>query len=1192
MTERTVRAKLLIDVNSAIANVGALSAKVKDGAKAVVDSANQHKKSFDSVAQSAAVVGATAAVGVGLAVKKFAEFDKQMSAVKAATGETAGNMELLRSAAMQAGKDTAFSATEAAKGIENLAKAGISTKDILGGGLKGALDLAAAGQISVADASEVAATALTQFKLSGQDVPHVADLLAAAAGKAQGEVGDMAMALKQGGLVASQFGISIEDTTGTLAAFASAGLIGSDAGTSFKTMLLALANPSKESADLMKQLGINAYDAQGGFIGVTALAEQLKSRLSGLSQEQRNQALAQIFGNDAVRAANVLYEQGAAGIAEWATKVNDAGYASETARTKTDNLAGDVERLGGAIDTALIQGGSGANAVLRGLAQGADAAVSGFANLPPLVSGVATALAAVAAVGGLGAAGVLKAATAAGELRAQWTALGRTGRMLTLSMGAVGIALTAAAVVYGVFAKRNEEAKAKADDLRSTLDQQTGAITGNTRAYVANDLAQSGLAQKAKDFGLNLAVVTDAALGNKAALDAVVQTLDRVAEANVVAGSGAKSGVSQYNAQGEAAKKLKEELIGNNEALTDAQQKQRLAAEGSKESSSAMTAEAAAAAASASAVKQKAAQDEAAAAAAAKHKQEVQALISAMLEMPGLVLSLRDAQRGWHESLLAASEALKENGRTLDITTPKGRANQEALDGMAKSANDLTKSMIESGQSNLSVVRTYEQNRAGLVKTAQQFGMTKAQAEKYAASVLAIPKKSDTTVRADITDLEAKLRKAKASLNDKNLTKERKATLRAEISQLEAALARARGQLASVPASKTVTITTRMVTERIVRTQTSSGGGRAPTFATGGLIGGHSPTPTADNIPIMATANEYMHPVAAVKYYGTDFMEAVRTRRFPKPKGYASGGLIGGIDPFSLFSGQFAAQGNPLAGIDFNKLLQAAKAAASVQAKALRALQIQQREKARALAYQERLDREYKAGTSRLATLRATGGSDAQIKAQTLANIQTQRHLNIAKARTKKENLEVAASEKVYANAAVRSKTASEAYKTAIEKLNGVKQEAIDYAEGVANTQLQGSKITDFGMMGDREGILGALQQRGKDLASFATTLEQLSAKGLSIDLLDQLRSAGPSSANLAREILAGGSAYIGQLNTAERALQGQAGRIGAGAALQQYSVTNLTNNIYIGNEVVRVVKSVLAANQAQLKRSIRQRTG
>ena len=194
--------------------------------------AEQSKQSMNTLGDSLLKVGAVAAVGFGVAAKASADFEQAMSYVKATGQDAAANFDALREAAVQMGAETAFSSSEAASGIENLLKAGVSATDVLGGGLKGSLDLAAAGSMAVGEASEIAATALTQFNLSGRDVPHVADLLAAGAGKAQGEVSDLGAALKQSGLVASQFGLSIEETVGGLSAFASAGLLGSDAGTS------------------------------------------------------------------------------------------------------------------------------------------------------------------------------------------------------------------------------------------------------------------------------------------------------------------------------------------------------------------------------------------------------------------------------------------------------------------------------------------------------------------------------------------------------------------------------------------------------------------------------------------------------------------------------------------------------------------------------------------------------------------------------------------------------------------------------------------------------------------------------------------------------------------------------------------------------------------------------------------------
>ena len=369
------------------------------GIAGLMANAEANSEAWGKVGGMMLVAGGAIVAGVGVSIAKFAEFDKSMSSVDAATHETAGNMELLREKAIQVGADTAFSAVEAAQGIEELAKAGVSTAEILGGGLDGAMALAAAGALGVGEAAEISATAMVQFGLAGSEIPHVADLLAAGAGKAQGSVQDIGMALKQSGLVASQFGLSIDDTVGSLAAFASAGLVGSDAGTSFKSMLLKLAAPAAGTRKLMDELGISAYDAQGSFVGITGLADQLKNNLGDLTQAQRDSALATIFGTDAIRGANVLYEQGAAGIQGWIDNVNDAGYAAETAARMQDNLAGDIEKLGGAFDTLMIKSGSGPSEMLRGIVQAAEGAVDALGKVPGPVLTATTIAASL--VGGL-----------------------------------------------------------------------------------------------------------------------------------------------------------------------------------------------------------------------------------------------------------------------------------------------------------------------------------------------------------------------------------------------------------------------------------------------------------------------------------------------------------------------------------------------------------------------------------------------------------------------------------------------------------------------------------------------------------------------------------------------------------------------------------------------------------------------
>jgi TP901 family phage tail tape measure protein len=223
----------------------------------------------------ATLVGAGIAAGLGAVVSKSIDFEKAMSAAGAASTASAGQLGQLREAAIKAGADTQYSATQAAGAITEMAKAGVSTADILKGGLAGALDLAAAGQLDVGEAAGIAATAMTQFGLSGSQIPHVADLLAAGAGKAMGSVEDLAGALKYVGPVAAGMGVSIEETTGTLALFASQGILSEQAGTSLRGMLSSLTSPSKIAAEQMSELGINVFDAQGKFIGLAGVAKEL-----------------------------------------------------------------------------------------------------------------------------------------------------------------------------------------------------------------------------------------------------------------------------------------------------------------------------------------------------------------------------------------------------------------------------------------------------------------------------------------------------------------------------------------------------------------------------------------------------------------------------------------------------------------------------------------------------------------------------------------------------------------------------------------------------------------------------------------------------------------------------------------------------------------------------------------------------
>lgn len=501
MADRTVTYRLTASITQFKAQMAQASASVKkfaDDSTAATKEGDKFRKGLDTFGAGAGKIGLVAAGGLAVAIGAAAKFDKSMSAVAATGDDARKNIDALREAAIKAGAETVFSASEAAGGIESLEKAGVSAADILNGGLQGALDLTAAGNQSVADAADTAATAMNQFGLSGADIPHIADLLAAAAGKAQGEVSDMAYALKQGGLVADQVGLSIEETTGALASFASKGLLGSDAGTSFKQFLAGLTPATEKASNLMADLGINAFDAQGNFIGLSKYAGVLRDGLKDMSSEQRQAALETVFGSDAVRAASIIYDEGEGGVRKWIRAVDDQGYAAETAATKLDNLSGDLEGLKGSLETALIGTGEGAQGPLRGLVQGATDVVNAYNSLPASAKGaVAGMLAATAALGGGAFLGV-KVIKGIASTRKALEDLGVSAGQTRAALSGIGKGIEFVAIIEGLKLVSDAVDNLFNEDIdesklgRSLEALANGQVTGELAAKLGTNLEDIG----------------------------------------------------------------------------------------------------------------------------------------------------------------------------------------------------------------------------------------------------------------------------------------------------------------------------------------------------------------------------------------------------------------------------------------------------------------------------------------------------------------------------------------------------------------------------------------------------------------------------------------------------------------------------------------------------------------------------
>lgn len=788
---------------------------------------------------------AVAAFGVA-AVKMAADFDQQMSTVQANTGATSAQMDQLRAAAIEAGASTVYSASDSADAINDLGKAGMSVTDILTGGLTGALNLAASDGMAVGDAAEYMANALSMFHLKGSQASQVADTLAAGAGKAVGNVSDFGEALNNCGAQANSFGMNIQETTGVLALFAQNGTIGAEAGTQLNSMLMKLAAPSTEAANTMKELGISAYDAQGHFVGMSKFAGQLQKAEKNLTDEQRNQANATIFGSYAIKAANYLYEAGESGVNKWTKAVSESGYAAEQAAAKNNNLKGDLENLGGSMESLMISVGEGAQGPLRKMVQGLDTLVDAFAGLPSGVQQTLVVMASLVGVFGAvhKAAGNLNGSTstmanniglaidpiqrvktalasaqtafqmfkassmsASEQMEAFGTSASKAqlktagfkavgSSIMSLLGGPWGIALTVAGAALSAFISQQQKAKAASEQLESALESGSDVASEIAGAY--QDMSSGGvkLTTWLDKAGISLTDMTSAAMGNEAALKRVNKQIKEID----------KPGIG-----GTAASAIKKALKEESKAYDDASKK---ANEKSKAAKNAVDADGK----SASAAKDAANANKELGSSASDASEEIDDLVKSLFGLESGNLTADEAVDQLNQKIGELSDTCKDNGvvfdqsgNLLDRFSEKGTKTKQALEDIASSAQNAAEKILKQGEStNFSSGEIERANgvlqdaRDAIIRQAEASGMSEQAANALAdrwglssdsikASIDNIRMTADNNkAKLDVDDSKAKSKTKGAETNlDKFNKKIAKAKLDADAKKATASAKKA-----------------------------------------------------------------------------------------------------------------------------------------------------------------------------------------------------------------------------------------------------------------------------------------------------------------------------------------------------------------------------------------------------------------
>lgn len=354
---------------------------------------------LDTTGKVFVAAGVATAGGMGLAVKASADFGAMMSKVAALSGATGEQFEKLRQQAIDLGGSTSFSASQVAEGMQMLAAAGMTSNQIMDA-MSGVLSAAAASGEDMALVADTMASALNAFGLGASEASHVADVLAQAANMSAIGVQDMAYSLKYVGPVANAVGISLEEVSAALVGMGNAGIKGEQAGTTLRGALIRLVDPPKEAADAIAALGISITDTSGNMLPLGNIIGQLQEKTKGMTEAQKAQALASIFGIEAVSGMMVVIDGGKDKFDQYANSlINSTGAAEETAKIMKDNLKGALDELQGATESAAISVGDALTPAIKTVAEALTGFIQRFNALPePMKNTIATTAAATAAL--------------------------------------------------------------------------------------------------------------------------------------------------------------------------------------------------------------------------------------------------------------------------------------------------------------------------------------------------------------------------------------------------------------------------------------------------------------------------------------------------------------------------------------------------------------------------------------------------------------------------------------------------------------------------------------------------------------------------------------------------------------------------------------------------------------------------
>lgn len=295
--------------------------------------------------------------GASYAVDVGSNFEAAMSQVQAISGATGADLEALTAKASQLGRDTIYSATDAGNALYYMSLAGWNTKQMLDS-IDGVLNLAAASNMDLANASDIVTDEITAFGLKASDAAHFVDVMAYAQANSNTTTEALGEAYKEVASTAGKFNISVEDTTSVLMTMANAGIKGSTAGNALNTVLTRLMTNTKDCATELKKYGVSIYDSNGQMKSMSSILEGITNAFAGLNQEEQANLAKIIAGQNQYTAFLTILsglsdeaKKGGQSFGDYTSQLEKCdGTAAKMSATIQDNLKGKMKELSSAAE--------------------------------------------------------------------------------------------------------------------------------------------------------------------------------------------------------------------------------------------------------------------------------------------------------------------------------------------------------------------------------------------------------------------------------------------------------------------------------------------------------------------------------------------------------------------------------------------------------------------------------------------------------------------------------------------------------------------------------------------------------------------------------------------------------------------------------------------------------------------------